>query len=270
MRRPADELDGAIANIALPTIARDLEASDAATVWVVNIYNVGSVICLLPAAALGEIFGLKRVYASASLSSPVSLACALVALASRPDRGAPRCRAWAPPALPRSVRRRPRHLSPPPDRQRAAMIALSVAAGGSLGPTMASLILSVATGPGCSWSTCRSASSRCHVRLAGAPPGGHGLAVRLRRTLPRAAALGLVLVGVDTLGRRSTGSRSARSPLASPAAPFWSGTSGPAQRLLPLDLLQDPAVVAVAGNLDLLLYARRSSPTSRCPSCSRR
>jgi len=46
-------LDGAIANIALPTIARDLKVSDAATVWVVNAYNVGSVICLLPAAALG-------------------------------------------------------------------------------------------------------------------------------------------------------------------------------------------------------------------------
>ncbi len=56
LRRPAHELDGAIANIALPTIARDLQVGDAATVWVVNAYNVGSVICLLPAAALGEIF----------------------------------------------------------------------------------------------------------------------------------------------------------------------------------------------------------------------
>ena len=71
-------LDGAIANIALPTIARDLQVSDAATVWVVNAYNVGSVICLLPAAALGEIFGLKRVYAlGLILFTLSSLACAL-------------------------------------------------------------------------------------------------------------------------------------------------------------------------------------------------
>ena len=71
-------LDGAIANIALPTMARDLGASDAATVWVVNIYHLGSVICLLPAAALGEILGLKRVYAFGLVFFTLSsLACAL-------------------------------------------------------------------------------------------------------------------------------------------------------------------------------------------------
>jgi len=40
-------LDGAIANIALPTIARDLQVGDAATVWVVNAYNVGSALMTL-------------------------------------------------------------------------------------------------------------------------------------------------------------------------------------------------------------------------------
>ncbi|MBE0629087.1 MAG: MFS transporter, partial [Burkholderia vietnamiensis] len=32
-------LDGAIANVALPTIARDLHASDAASIWIVNAYQ---------------------------------------------------------------------------------------------------------------------------------------------------------------------------------------------------------------------------------------
>ena len=56
-------LDSAIANIALPTIARELAASNAATIWVVNGYQLAAAVCLLPAASLGEILGHKRVYA---------------------------------------------------------------------------------------------------------------------------------------------------------------------------------------------------------------
>lgn len=47
-------LDSAIANIALPTIARDLGVTDAATIWVVNSYQLAVTVCLLPAATLGE------------------------------------------------------------------------------------------------------------------------------------------------------------------------------------------------------------------------
>ncbi|MBE7158693.1 MAG: MFS transporter, partial [Rhodospirillales bacterium] len=50
-------LDSAIANIALPTIARELAASEAGTIWVVNGYQLATAICLLPMAALGEIVG---------------------------------------------------------------------------------------------------------------------------------------------------------------------------------------------------------------------
>ena len=52
-------LDSAIANIALPTIARELAATDAATVWVVNSYQLAVTVCLLPVASLGESLGLK-------------------------------------------------------------------------------------------------------------------------------------------------------------------------------------------------------------------
>jgi DHA2 family multidrug resistance protein-like MFS transporter len=55
-------LDGAIANVALPTIARDLQASPAASVWVVNAYQLTITILLLPLAALGEIVEYRRVY----------------------------------------------------------------------------------------------------------------------------------------------------------------------------------------------------------------
>ena len=33
-------LDGAIANVALPTIARDMDASQAGSIWVVNAYQL--------------------------------------------------------------------------------------------------------------------------------------------------------------------------------------------------------------------------------------
>jgi DHA2 family multidrug resistance protein-like MFS transporter len=55
-------LDTAIANTALPTIARDLGANDAASIWVVSGYQLAMVAGLLPAAALGEILGHRRVY----------------------------------------------------------------------------------------------------------------------------------------------------------------------------------------------------------------
>jgi DHA2 family multidrug resistance protein-like MFS transporter len=55
-------LDGAIANIALPTIARELNASPAASIWVVNAYQLAVTVLLLPLSSLGEILGFRRVY----------------------------------------------------------------------------------------------------------------------------------------------------------------------------------------------------------------
>ena len=47
-------LDGAIANVALPTIASDLNASPAASIWIVNAYQIAIVIALLPLSFLGD------------------------------------------------------------------------------------------------------------------------------------------------------------------------------------------------------------------------
>ena len=47
-------LDGAIANVALPTIAVDVRATPADSVWVVNAYQLAVTISLLPLASLGE------------------------------------------------------------------------------------------------------------------------------------------------------------------------------------------------------------------------
>jgi hypothetical protein len=55
-------VDGAIANVALPTIAGDLNASPSFSIWIVNGYQLAITISLLPLASLGEIVGYRRVY----------------------------------------------------------------------------------------------------------------------------------------------------------------------------------------------------------------
>lgn len=71
-------VDGAIANVALPTIARDLNASPAFSIWIVNGYQLAITISLLPLASLGEIIGYRRVYlAGLMLFTLASLFCAV-------------------------------------------------------------------------------------------------------------------------------------------------------------------------------------------------
>ena len=71
-------LDSAVANIALPTIARVLHATPAESVWVVNAYQLTIVVSLLPLASLGERVGYRRVFQVGLLIFTVgSLACAL-------------------------------------------------------------------------------------------------------------------------------------------------------------------------------------------------
>jgi DHA2 family multidrug resistance protein-like MFS transporter len=55
-------LDGAIANVALPTIASDLHASPASSIWIVNAYQIAIVVSLLSFSFLGDMFGYRRVY----------------------------------------------------------------------------------------------------------------------------------------------------------------------------------------------------------------
>ncbi|KNC09634.1 multidrug MFS transporter [Klebsiella sp. RIT-PI-d] len=71
-------LDGAIANVALPTIAGDLNASPASSIWIVNAYQIAIVITLLSLAFLGDMFGYRRIYKIGLVVFTFSsLACAL-------------------------------------------------------------------------------------------------------------------------------------------------------------------------------------------------
>lgn len=71
-------LDTAIANTALPTIARDLGTTDANSIWVISAYQLAMVAAILPAAALGEILGHRRIYMTGLIVFVLaSLACGL-------------------------------------------------------------------------------------------------------------------------------------------------------------------------------------------------
>src|SRR5208282_1660526 len=80
-------LDSSIANIALPTIAREIGASPAQSIWVINAYQLAVVVSLLPLASLGDIFGYRRIYVIglavftlAALVSALSHSLAMLAL----------------------------------------------------------------------------------------------------------------------------------------------------------------------------------------------
>lgn len=70
-------LDGTIANVALPTIARDLKVSPGAIVSVVSIYQLVLVMGLLPFGNLGDRIGHRRLYQAGQLLFMVASALAL-------------------------------------------------------------------------------------------------------------------------------------------------------------------------------------------------
>ncbi len=71
-------LDTAIANTALPTIGADLNAPASASIWVINAYQLSIVASLLPLAALGDLWGPRRVFLlGLGVFTIFSLACAL-------------------------------------------------------------------------------------------------------------------------------------------------------------------------------------------------
>lgn len=71
-------LDGAIANVALPTMALALGVKPAASIWIVSGYQLALVVALLPFSALGESIGYRAVFTGGVLA--FTLASALCAM----------------------------------------------------------------------------------------------------------------------------------------------------------------------------------------------
>jgi DHA2 family multidrug resistance protein-like MFS transporter len=199
-------LDGAIANVALPTIARDLNMSPASSIWVVNAYQLAVTVTLLPFAALGDMVGYRRVYrAGLVVFTLASLACGQahslpVLAAARLVQGVGASGIMSVnTALIRFIY--PRRLL----GTAMGVNALLVAVSSAVGPTVASGILSVAA-----WQWL------FYINL----PIGVAAFLLGMRTLPRtatngerfdivsallnAAAFGLLISGIDGLGQGET------------------------------------------------------------------
>ncbi len=141
-------MDSAIANVALPTIAIDLNTDPAFSIWIVNGYQLAITISLLPLSALGDIVGYRRIYlAGLALFALASLGCALSS--TLPELAAARVIQGFGAAGIMSVNTAlVRFIYPQSLLGRGIGInALVVAVSAAIGPTIASGILSVANWP---------------------------------------------------------------------------------------------------------------------------
>ena len=138
-------LDISLTSTALPAIAIGIGASPASTIWIINVYYLAVVAALLPLAALGEIYGHRRIFfggliafaigslAAGSSNSLVTLAIARAILGA----GTAAVSATTPALI--------RSLYPTSHLGRGlGVYALVVGIAFSVGPTAASGVLSVA------------------------------------------------------------------------------------------------------------------------------
>jgi DHA2 family multidrug resistance protein-like MFS transporter len=195
-------LSTAIANIALPTMAQELHASPASSIWVVNAYQLAVTVSLLPLASLGDIRGYRFVYLwGLAIFTAASLACGLAE--SLPVLVAARVAQGIGAAGIMSVNTAlVRFVFPRSQLGRGvATIALVVAVSSASGPSVAAAILAVASwhwlftfnlpvGLLALWLALRS--------LPDTPRAGHrfdGISAVLN-----ALTFGLLLVGFDGIG----------------------------------------------------------------------
>jgi DHA2 family multidrug resistance protein-like MFS transporter len=141
-------LDTAIANTALPAIAADLHASPAASVWIINAYQLAAVATLLPFAALGGVLGHRRVYLGGLILFVLSSALCAFAW-SLPSLIIARVLQGVGASAIMSVNAALIGSIFPHERlgRGLGMNALVVGTSFSIGPTVASLVLSVASWP---------------------------------------------------------------------------------------------------------------------------
>jgi DHA2 family multidrug resistance protein-like MFS transporter len=139
-------LDYAVVNVALPSIAHDIHTSAASAIWVVNAYQLASVISLLPLAAMGDRVGHARM---CRIGLVLFVIASLLCAASRtlPELAAARALQGFGGACIMSVNAAlVRFIYPGSILGRGiALNGLVVALGVALGPTVAAAVLSIST-----------------------------------------------------------------------------------------------------------------------------
>lgn len=196
-------LDSAIANVALPTIAADLNAQPADSIWVVNGYQLAITISLLPLSSLGDRIGYRNIYLPGlALFTLASLACAMansletLTLARVIQGfGAAGIMSVSPALL--------RHIYPQKLLGRGLGInALVIALAAAAGPTLAGLILIVAPWP---WLFAVNLPIGVAALIVGLPslpnnpPSQHRFDIISAALC--AATFGLIIGSIDALGQ---------------------------------------------------------------------
>ncbi|HEV8408613.1 MAG TPA: MFS transporter [Sphingomicrobium sp.] len=236
-------LDGAVANVALPVIARELGASPAASVWVINAYQLTITILLLPLAALGDRVGYKCIYIPGlALFTLGSVGCALggtldLLIAARVFQGVgAACIMSMNAALVRATY--PAKMLGRGIGYNAMVLSISAA----VGPTLAALILSVA-----SWQWLFLINMPVGIaalivgRKALPDPHGHGRPFDWPSAVLSGAMMGLIVFGAETFARESSsiGVALGAAGVIAGIALIWREWGAP-DPLMPLDLLKIP------------------------------
>ena len=199
-------LDSSIVNIAVPSIARDFGVSPAASIWVINAYQLAILMVLLPLASLGEVVGYRRIAQSGLVVFTLaSLACAcapslLTLSIARVIQGLGAAGIMSvSPALVRFTYPQ-RHLG-----RALGLTAFVVASSAALGPTIASAVLAVAH-----WRWLFGINVPLGVLTLGVALYALPDNERVRRPLNLlgaalyAATFGLLLSGLQSLAHRAT------------------------------------------------------------------
>jgi DHA2 family multidrug resistance protein-like MFS transporter len=246
-------LDATLVNLALPDITRDFGASPAAAVWVVNAYQLATLGLLLPCAKLGERLGYRRVYlVGLAVFTFASLAC--VVAPSLPLLALARAVQGLGAAGMMGVNAALVRLTYPSAvlGRGIALNSVVVAASSVAGPTIAALVLSVASWP---WLFVIQVPLGVALLWMGRralpfnPPRTWGPPLRAGEVAMNIAMFSLVFLGADALGARRGGVPDARM-LATGAALIalgvlvgWIYVRGQLRQpapLLPVDLLRIP------------------------------
>jgi DHA2 family multidrug resistance protein-like MFS transporter len=236
-------LDGAIANVALPVIARELGATPAASVWVINAYQLTITVLLLPLAALGDRIGYKCIYIPGlALFTIGSVGCAAggtltLLIAARVFQGiGAACIMSMNAALVRATY---------PSRMLGRGMgynAMVISVAAAIGPTLAALILSVASWPWLFLINLPIGIAALIVGRSSLPdPQGHGHPFDWASALLSAVMMGCIVFGAEMFAREGAGFGIGLvlAGVAAGAALVWR-ERGDANPLIPLDLLRIP------------------------------
>jgi DHA2 family multidrug resistance protein-like MFS transporter len=254
-------LDSSIANVALPTISHELQVSPAATVWVVNAFQLAAAICILPFSNISERVGYRRVYLlGLSFFTISSLGCATAQnltwlIVARACQGASAAAInGVSQALVRMIY--PRRIL----GSGMSWYTLMVAIAASIGPILGSAILSVADWPWLFTINLPIGALAVFIGLRSLPESPRRLAVfDPTGTLLNAFFFALFILGVGGLGRSDAAFLSSVEIIGALACGvlLWRHQVQKPSPMLPVDLFRIP-VFALSSLTSICSYAAQT------------